>query len=54
MSETVTLQIPEQLHQRLVETAQATQRTLESVILQAIALGSPLMRLSRFNFHSEC
>jgi predicted DNA-binding protein len=41
MAETVTLQIPEQLHQRLVNTAQATGRPLEAVILHAIAVGSP-------------
>ena len=41
MSETVTLQLPERLHQRLVKTAQATQRTLESVILHALTVGSP-------------
>jgi len=41
MSETVTLQLPERLHQRLVKTANATQRTLESVILHALTVGSP-------------
>lgn len=41
MSETVTLQLPERLHQRLVKTAEATQRTLESVIIHALTVGSP-------------
>jgi hypothetical protein len=41
MAETVTLKIPEQLHQRLVNTAQATGRPLEAVILHAITVGSP-------------
>lgn len=41
MAETVTLQLPEQLHQRLVNTAQATGRPLEAVILHAITVGSP-------------
>ncbi len=40
-SETVTLQIPEVLHQRLVNTANATQRPLEEVILHALQVGSP-------------
>ena len=39
--ETVTLQIPEIIYQRLVNTAVATQRSLEEVILQAIKVGSP-------------
>ena len=41
MSETVTLELPERLHQRLVNTAQATQRSLESIILHALTVGSP-------------
>lgn len=41
MFETVTLQLPEQLHQRLVNTALATKRPLETVILQALTVGSP-------------
>ncbi|MGI8934906.1 hypothetical protein [Leptolyngbya sp. BC1307] len=41
MAETVSLQLPERLHQRLVNTAQATGRPLEAVILHAIAVGSP-------------
>ncbi|MEL7072242.1 MAG: hypothetical protein AAGN15_26890 [Cyanobacteria bacterium J06581_3] len=41
MAQTVTLQLPEQLHQRLINTAQATGRPLEAVILHAIAVGSP-------------
>jgi paraquat-inducible protein B len=39
--ETVTLQIPEIIYQRLVNTARATGRSLEEVILQAIKVGSP-------------
>ncbi|MFB2982523.1 hypothetical protein [Microseira sp. BLCC-F43] len=39
--ETVTLQIPEIIYQRLVNTAVATGRSLEEVILQAIKVGSP-------------
>lgn len=39
--ETVTLQIPEILYQRLFNTARATQRPLEEVILQALRVGSP-------------
>ncbi len=41
MAETVTLQLPQRLHQRLVNTAQATQRSLESIILHALTVGSP-------------
>lgn len=40
-TETVTLQIPEILYQRLVNTAHATQRPLEKVILRALQIGSP-------------
>jgi hypothetical protein len=39
--ETVTLQIPEILYQRLVSTARATQQPLENVILHALQVGSP-------------
>jgi hypothetical protein len=41
MAETVVLQIPEALYQRLAIAAGATQRSLEEVILQAIQIGSP-------------
>jgi hypothetical protein len=41
MTETVTLQIPEALYQRLEIAAGATQRSLEDIILQAIQIGSP-------------
>ena len=41
MSETVTLQLPEQLHQRLVNMALATKRPLENVIFHALMVGSP-------------
>lgn len=40
-AETVTLQIPEILYQRLVNTARATHRPLEEVILHALQVGSP-------------
>ncbi|MBK1988986.1 hypothetical protein A0J48_015810, partial [Sphaerospermopsis aphanizomenoides BCCUSP55] len=38
---TVTLQIPEIIYQRLVNTAHATQRPLEEVILRALQVGIP-------------
>ena len=41
MSETITLQIPEPLYQRLVDTARATNRPLEDVTLHALNVGSP-------------
>jgi hypothetical protein len=41
MLETVTLKLPERLHQRLINMAQATHRPLEDVILHALAVGSP-------------
>ncbi|MDX2241663.1 MAG: hypothetical protein NW224_13345 [Leptolyngbyaceae cyanobacterium bins.302] len=37
----ITLQLPERLYQRLVNTAQATQRPLEEVIIHALEVGSP-------------
>ncbi len=39
--ETVTLQIPELLHRRLVNTALATNRSLEEVMIHALKVGSP-------------
>ena len=41
MAETVVLQIPEALYQRLAIAAGATQRSLEDIILQALQIGSP-------------
>ena len=41
MSETVTLQIPEVLYQRLAIAVGATQRSLEDIILQALQIVSP-------------
>ena len=41
MAETITLELPERLHQRLLNTAQATQQSLEAVILRALTIGSP-------------
>ncbi len=37
----ITLQLPDRLYQRLVNTAQATQCPLEAVILHALEVGSP-------------
>ena len=41
MAETVTLKIPEPLYQRLVNTARATNRSLEEIMLYALKVGSP-------------
>ena len=41
MAETVTLQIPEALYQRLAIAAGVTQRSLEDIVLQALQIGSP-------------
>jgi hypothetical protein len=41
MAETITLQIPEPLYQRLVDTARATNRPLEEVTIHALNVGSP-------------
>jgi hypothetical protein len=41
MVATVTLQIPDQMHQRLIHHAEATQQTLEQVILRVLEIGSP-------------
>ncbi|HEY9637233.1 MAG TPA: hypothetical protein V6D14_27785 [Coleofasciculaceae cyanobacterium] len=41
MAQTVTLQIPELLYQRLVNTARATNRPQEEVMLYALKVGSP-------------
>ncbi len=41
ISTTITLQIPDFLYQRLVNTAQATERSLEAVMLHALQIGSP-------------
>ncbi len=38
---TITLQLPEKLYRRLANTAHATQRPLEDVLLQALNVGSP-------------
>ncbi len=38
---TITLQIPDVLYQRLVNTAHATERSLEAVMLHALQIGSP-------------
>lgn len=37
----VTLQLPEPLYRRLLNTAQATRRPVEEVIVHAVAVGSP-------------
>lgn len=39
--ETLTLQIPEPLYQRLLITASATQQTLETVVLRSLQVGCP-------------
>ncbi len=41
MTETVTLQLPDPIYQRLVNTAIATGRSLEEVMLHALKVGSP-------------
>jgi hypothetical protein len=41
MTATVTLQLPDPIYQRLVNTAIATGRSLEEVMLQALKVGSP-------------
>ena len=41
MAEAITLQLPDRLYQRLVHTAQATQRPLEAVIVRALEVGAP-------------
>lgn len=41
MAESITLQLPDRLYQRLVNTAQATQRPLEAVIVHALEVGGP-------------
>ncbi|MEM9007451.1 MAG: hypothetical protein AAGE59_28490 [Cyanobacteria bacterium P01_F01_bin.86] len=41
MSESILLNVPDILYQRLANTAQATQRPLEEVILHALRIGSP-------------
>jgi len=41
LGQTVTLQLPEKLYRRLDNTARATQRPLEDVLLQALQVGSP-------------
>jgi paraquat-inducible protein B len=41
MTETVTLQIPESIYRRLVNTARATKRPLQEVMIHALKVGSP-------------
>ncbi|HEY9890759.1 MAG TPA: hypothetical protein V6D37_02905 [Candidatus Sericytochromatia bacterium] len=41
MTQTVTLQIPERLYHRLVNTTRATNSPLEEVMLHALKVGSP-------------
>lgn len=41
MAATVTLQVPDLVYQRLVNTARATGRSLEEVMLHALKVGSP-------------
>ncbi|MGF1496963.1 MAG: hypothetical protein ACFB8W_09100 [Elainellaceae cyanobacterium] len=41
MTAIVTLEIPDHLYQRLINTAQATQRPLNEIILRVLQVGSP-------------
>jgi hypothetical protein len=41
MTESITLQIPDPLYQRLASTAQATHRPIEEVVLHSLKVGSP-------------
>ena len=41
MLQTITLQLPEMLYRRLEQTARATQRPLDEVVLHALEAGSP-------------
>lgn len=41
LGQTVTLQVPENLYRRLANTAHATHRPLEDVLLHALRVGSP-------------
>ncbi|BAU14946.1 hypothetical protein LEP3755_55020 [Leptolyngbya sp. NIES-3755] len=41
MTASITLQLPDRLYQRLVNTARAIQRPIEDVILHALEVGSP-------------
>ncbi|AFY30587.1 hypothetical protein Cal7507_0075 [Calothrix sp. PCC 7507] len=40
-TETITLQIPEIIYQRLVNTARAQRRPIEEIIVHALQVGSP-------------
>ena len=40
-AKTVTMQLPENLYVRLQQTAQATQQSLEEILLRALQVGSP-------------
>jgi hypothetical protein len=44
LPESVTLHLPEALYRRLANTARATQRSLEDVLLHAVRVGSPPTR----------
>ncbi|WP_204102278.1 MULTISPECIES: hypothetical protein [Spirulina sp. CCY15215] len=41
MTETITLQVPETIYRRLVDTARATKRPLEDIMLRVLEIGSP-------------
>lgn len=41
MAETIVLQVPDIIYQRLVNTAHATKRPLEEVMIHALKVGSP-------------
>lgn len=41
MTQTITLQVPDSLYQRLLRTAQATHQSLEAIMLRVLEVGSP-------------
>jgi len=41
MAETLTLEIPDAIYRRLVDTARATNRPLEEIVLRVFEVGSP-------------
>jgi hypothetical protein len=51
MTEPITLQIPDLLYQRLANTAQATHRPMEEVVLHSLKVGSPPGITSPKNFN---
>ncbi len=41
MTQTLTLQVPDTVYRRLVDTARATKRPLEDIMLRVLEVGSP-------------